>query len=185
MSEYPAIDDLVKATSAGWPRRFLPTDGTPARLPLPWINGAHPILNGRRGWVELNELRLKEAEKERLCFCCGEALNKTLVMGRHRASFPRDEDEPGSPIIWLTDGPGGHPRCMALAAQYCPHLTRQHQGDPDFRIALAWAGEGPGYVRFDGPEEGGARLLCHVSVQALTLGQLRALASADPLGLEG
>lgn len=116
------------------------------------------------------------AEKEGICFCCGEVLRKLQVMGRHRASIEG---------VHLTDGPAGHPRCVALAAEHCPHLRNQHKGDEGFVIALVWRGQGLGYVKT--PHEmmvdGSPRLVVRPEATTLTLGELRKLAKDDPLGV--
>lgn len=84
----------------------------------------------------------------------------------------------------MTDGPAGHPRCVALAAEHCPHLRTQHKGDETFLIAFVWTGGGLGYMQApeDTSMEGGPRLVVRPGVTDLTLGELRQLALENPLG---
>lgn len=169
-------DELADALEPGWPRPYVERDEK--RYPLPWVNGLAPALG--RTFAELNGWRSRQCEDYRLCFCCGLALVRLQIMGRHRASF---EDEQHT--VYLTDGPAGHPRCLALAAQHCPHLREQHRGDPDAVIALAWDGrERLGYVELPSEMRTGAqpRLIVRPGAVPLTLGRLRELAKADPLG---
>lgn len=171
------MEEMDAAAGAGWPRAFIEWDE--GLFPLPWVNGTAPALR-LSGFVELNALRARNAEDYRLCFCCGEPLRHLAIMGRHRASLD-DTD----PQVWLTDGPAGHPRCMALAAKHCPHLRGQHRDDSGFVIALAWEGiEVLGYVEL--PSEmntgGQPRFIVRPGAVPLTLGRLRELAVADPLG---
>ena len=101
-------------------------------------------------------------------------------MGRHGASF-----DDGEHTVYLTDGPAGHPRCLALAAAHCPHLLNQHGGDPEYVIALAWEDiEHLGYVELPAEMRTGQqpRLVVRPGAVPLTLGRLRELASTDPLG---
>jgi hypothetical protein len=173
-----SADELVKATGAGWPRARLAHPAQLRALPLPWINGTKPAFEPQ-GWKMLDAGRRRDCEELRLCFCCGERLDGLSVMGRHRASFRR-----GDRWVWLTDGPAGHPRCMALAAVHCPHLRDQHRGRERFIIAFTWRGLELGYV--ETPEEivakGEPRFIVRPGAKAITLGTLRKLAKADPLG---
>ncbi len=174
------VEQVLAASRPGWPRALVRVPWKVKPLPLPWINAIAPLLK-ERGWVEMDGNRWRDADDHGLCFCCGEPLRGTKVLGRHGASWYSAECRH---MVWLTDGPPGHPRCIALAARHCPHLRGQHQGDEDFVIALAWTGDGVGYVEVP-PEhqvEGAPRLLVHPHAKQLTLAQLRAYASADPLG---
>jgi hypothetical protein len=167
------VDRAMAATDPGWPRAMIRTRWRSRTYPLPWINGWKPMVE-RHGFKELNTKRNNEAERDRLCFCCGEPLLELSLMGRHRASFE----------VWLTDGPAGHPRCMALAVEYCPHLRKQHRGDPDFVIAYAWRGKTIGYV--ETPTEmmmdGTPRRIVRPGATEVTLAEVRELAERCPLG---
>lgn len=171
-------DELKQAVAVGWPRNRYVAPGRDRALPLPWINGLNPFADAR-GWIMLDGARRHACEHERLCFCCGEPLQTLSIMGRHRASFRR-----GDRRVWLTDGPAGHPRCMALAAVHCPHLRDQHRGRERFIIAFTWRGLELGYVEM--PEEivakGEPRFIVRPGATPITLGTLRKLAAADPLG---
>lgn len=170
-------DELAPAMEAGWPRAFVRWDER--TFPLPWVNGLAPALRSN-GFLELNAWRFRQCEDHRRCFCCGELLRRLSIMGRHRASL--DDTEPQ---VWLTDGPAGHPRCVALAAAHCPHLLGQHRGREDYVIALAWEDiEVLGYVEMPAEMLVGnqPRLVVRPDAVPLTLGRLRELAVADPLG---
>lgn len=173
------VDELVAATRPGWPRAMLQTPWRDRALPLPWISGLSPALKPE-GWKEMVFERVEQAERQRMCFCCGDLLCKTTIMGRHRASWHDDENDR---MIWLTDGPAGHPRCLALAAGHCPHLLKQHQGDRDYIIALRWDKPGLGYVELPEEMAGEVRRLVRPNAVPLTLRELRALAATDPMGV--
>lgn len=171
-------DEVVEACNAGWPRNRYAHPAQLKALPLPWINGTKPIFE-QSGWIMLDAVRRRACEDERLCFCCGEPLQALSVMGRHKASFKRGDRQ-----VWLTDGPAGHPRCLALAAVHCPHLAAQHRGRERFIIAFTWRSLELGYV--ETPEEvvakGEPRFIVRPGAKPITLGTLRKLARTDPLG---
>lgn len=174
-----SVDELVEATRPGWPRMRFRRPGEKAH-PMPWINALNPAMKPR-GWIEMHGQRVRQAEEQRLCFCCGQELAELSVMGRHRASFL---DTDTGQWIWMTDGPPGHPRCVALAAAHCPHLLDQHEGHADYTIALLWRGATTGYV--ETPQEmsiGEPRYVVRPGAVALSLGELRKLAARDPLGV--
>lgn len=177
-----SIDELRAATAPGFPRADLRVAWKPRAYPLPWINSWKPALS-RTGWKELDTKRAVEAEEKRLCFLCGEPLGDLSIMGRHRASYS-EEGTDGSRWNWITDGPPGHPRCLALAAEVCPHLRTQHEGNEDFIIAFQWEGPLLGYLEVpkDLMTDGSPRYLVRPGAKPLTLGELRALAEVDPLG---
>lgn len=171
------VDELIAATYPGWPRRLLKVPWKPRAMPLVWINASRPAFE-HNGWKQLDQGRVREARDDLLCFCCGESLSLLQVMGRHRASYEVDGD-----VARLTDGPGGHPRCMALATEHCPHLRAQLSAAPEREIAFVYSGPGLGYI--DIPEEmsiGTPRLLVRPEAEPLTLVQLLELAESDPLG---
>lgn len=173
------IAELGASTGPGWPRLMLKVPWKPWAYPLPWISRSAPAFN-RIGWRELDKDRWAEAERDRLCFCCGMKLERLTIMGRHRASLEDTE-----PQVWLTDGPAGHPRCVALAAEHCPHLREQHRGQTDFVIAFAWNDpEILGYVELPLKTEKGRelRLIVRPGARPLTLGELRKLAKGNPMG---
>lgn len=186
LDERTDVEVALAASQPGWPRALVEDPAMspamraqalrpPRPIPLPWINAINPLLHGRRGWLEMHGARSREADEQGLCFCCGLPLQRLKVMGQHRSSFD------GVP---MTDGPPGHPRCVALAATYCPHLERQHRGDEDVVIAYGWGEDGPGYQQV--PEEmlvsGQPRYVVLPGARPLTLAHLRLLAQRDPLG---
>lgn len=176
---------MQEAARRGWPRTFLHSDGDDRARPMQWINGIAAAVDG--SWIAMDPARLRESREERVCFCCGGRLGTVEVMGRHRASEPWSD-----PPIWLSDGPPGHPRCVALAAGFCPHLYRQHGGVEDFLIAWAFTPSTAwprGYVMIEQRDDPDAeqqgpmnRMIVHPSAFPLTLGRLREYAARDPLG---
>lgn len=175
------IEELRAAIATGWPRSKLKVDRHERAVPLPWINGMLPAIESD-GWKRLDPMRNRVAEDESLCFCCGEPLRELSVMGRHRASFASGRS---GRFAWITDGPAGHPRCLALAAAHCPHLREQHGGRDDIVIAFSWdRPDTLGYVEtpLELVQLGEPRLLVRPEAVPLTLAELRALASRDPVG---
>ncbi len=160
----------------GWPRPRAPWRGTghpmlskagrcpglPDRLPVPWLVDLEGL-----GWTGFRDDAC-EAARARLCMVCGEPVTGTLVLGYYSGGVGR-----------CTSGPGGHPRCMLLAATTCPRLVED--GADDGQVAWHFDGEGPGHevplVVDDGYGSGEA-----VSPNALplTLSELRALVREQP-----
>ncbi len=170
-------------SEAGWPRpkaewkaggRMTYAGGSrgamPDRLPVPWMNG--PCVAQRGDWHSFRDDAWR-AHAHRLCAVCGERMEGLVVLGQFG-------HHPGE-----TSGPGGHPRCMWLAVNSCPHLAEQGE-------TVAWSYDGPGngyeISAEDGLQDGGVPENWGegepVSPGAQPLGreQLKALAKADPLG---
>lgn len=165
---------LVKSLAAGWPRRWVPwtayrgsaQEATQLK-PVPWINGAYPEQSN--DWLAFPPERSFEAYFNRACVVCGERLDGAVVFGS--ATEGRRE----------TAGPGGHPRCLWLAANTCPNLMRKMADTP---VAWLYFGEGRGHVTDDDedPYSDGVQVIDEAAVP-LTREQLRALAKRDPLGI--
>jgi hypothetical protein len=156
---------------AGWPRPWL-AHPTGRRLPVPWISGLAPLILG--AWASFDPHRASQAQEQRLCFCCGRRLERLVILGRY-SSLPEKN--------MLSDGPGGHPRCLALAAGACPYLQLQQACDPNVAVAYVYEGPGLGYrpipaskTLFSSP------VVVDPTAQALTYPQLTRLAHHDPLG---
>jgi len=81
-----------------------------------------------------------------------------------------------------TAGPGGHPRCIWLAVNTCPHLV-EHD-DPDDTIAWLYVGDGVGYLispdQLENEYGHGEEII--EGAEPLTRAALRVLAKQDPLG---
>ncbi len=93
--------DDVPAPGAGWPRPVL--DG----LPHPWLT---PVSDGKPWWRLLDDARQARAQDGWLCQVCGEPL-------------------PTAALVVLNDDrvvsdTALHPRCLTVAREVCPHLTR-------------------------------------------------------------
>lgn len=157
----------------GWPRPWLAHQPTGRRLPMPWISGLAPIITG--AWASFDPHRALQAQEQRLCFCCGRQLERLVVLGRY-ASVDSEKK-------MLSDGPGGHPQCLALAASVCPHLRRQQARDPDVTVAYVYDGPGLGYrPTLDSKNPFSNPVVVDPTAHALTNAQLVGLASHDPLG---
>lgn len=173
--------DRLPVGEIGWPRphaRFNPShyDTPPEEsrrvrlLPVPWIAALQST--GAVEWTGFHR-DADRAHHQRLCQICGQKLHRLIVLAR---AFQEGE----------TSGPGGHPRCMALAAQSCPHLLRH--GGEDAVVAYLYDGPGLGYVSAPDwtPAEGETMYSDTNGVDSssvpLTRGELKALARRDPLG---
>lgn len=171
------ITDSRCPSDAGWPR--LKCTHVPAerhrlrlgwsdnlRLPVPWINGTFPERHG--DWLTFPHDRSVAAYARRLCVVCGENMSGAIVFGS-----AVDGDR-------VTAGPGGHPRCLWLAANTCPNLL-----DPD-KMIVAWlyVGGGRGHITTDpeSPYDDGHQSIDPIATP-LTRDELRALARRDPLGV--
>ena len=139
------------------------------RLPVPWINGIEDC--------DFHTFRADgfRAHTERLCQVCGNPLNKRILLGAYSGNK-------------MTSGPGGHPHCIRLAVNLCPHL-RDVVGDT---IAWEYIGGGNGYcVHPDGYDTfwewadamgwGGGEEI-HRSARPLTRDDVAEIAKTDPWG---
>lgn len=139
-------------------------------LPVPWVIAAGG--DGNPCWTTMHP-DATEAHIRRLCQICGEPTDGTILMGVVGDAERRE-----------TNGPGCHPRCMALAIQFCPHFGR----DADAVVAFRYDGPGPGYRE---PQYGWAEpdnpFYDNNAVDAdatpMTRAEVRELARLDPLGL--
>lgn len=176
------VTEVVRRAEPGWPRWFIAVDidGEQRHLPLPWINAVAPVFEGSRGFVKMDPRRAREAAEDRLCVICGLELGVSRVMG----AFGSNVEIPHE--VLLTDGPPGHPRCIALAARHCPHLRRQWENTPapdDVIIAYVYEGAGPAAIPVPSEKDGDSLpwIAAPGSIR-LTLGELREMARRDPLG---
>lgn len=154
----------------GWPRPWL--EHPSGRRPLPWILGSAPIILD--AWITFDMDRARRAHTKRLCFCCGLPLAALIVLGCYR---PERKAE----TLMRSDGPGGHPRCLALALGSCPHLASAGHRET---ITYLYEGSGLGYSTdstdptrpFDQP------VRVDPEARPLTREALLALAVDDPEG---
>lgn len=100
------------------------TDVRRRALPLPWINGA-PDADGSADFYAFRD-DCRRAEVDRLCCICGDALGPLVVIAAMSGAAQ-------------TSGGWGHPRCIQLSVQLCPHF-RHHDDEP----IVAWLHRGPG-----------------------------------------
>lgn len=166
-------------TTAGLPRplvKYPPENGTslfrtcevPNRMPVPWINGNNPVTGQ---WLVFDINRCKVAHPMRNCTVCGSRMKGTVV---YLNLAQRDGR-------W-TSGPGAHPKCALIAANYCPHVLEQWKDDDNAVIAYAYDGEGQGYIvtptRYGGNEiyTDGEMKLRDKDVRDLALADLKKLA---------
>lgn len=132
----------------------------PDRLPVPWLIDLEVM-----GWTGFRE-NVCDAALSRLCMVCGEPVVRTLVLGYYSCGEPDDQR--------FTSGPGGHPRCMLLAATCCPRLVEE--AEDDGQVAWRCDGEGPGHEVPDDPDSGyGGGERVSPEATPLTLTELRAL----------
>jgi hypothetical protein len=139
------------------------------QLPSPWINGDSPERHG--DWLTFEEGRCEEAYHKRACVVCGEPTQGAVVFG----SATNGQQQ--------TSGPGGHPRCLWLAANTCPNLLDSE------KVVVAWLyiGDGRGHMsppaeEQEDPYSDGDYQDIDPSAFPLTRSELQALARADPLG---
>lgn len=141
------------------------------RLPVPWINATEVVATG--DWLSFRP-DCHRAHEERLCAFCGLPIVATMLLGRYG---DRGRE---------TSGPGLHPRCMWMAARVCPHFTgRDGDRERDDATIVAWRydGPGPGYAIDEFEDEVYVNTIeVDPSCTPVTLGQVRAMARADPLG---
>jgi hypothetical protein len=164
--------------ASGWPRRWLHWKAgrghTPRRQsglkPVPWINGVHPAEDNN--WLQFPPERSDKAYYHRVCVVCGEPMTGTIIFGVD------DEDSHS------TAGPGGHPRCLWLAVNTCPHLMEK---GPAETVAWAYEGTGRGHtcpaVPDDEPYSSGSQVV-DLDARPLTRDELRAWAKRDPFGTQ-
>jgi hypothetical protein len=170
-----ATKKKIGPCDAGWPRPKAPwrheggytanrCPELPDRLPVPWING--PCIEKDGDWHSFRE-DAQKAHHERLCVVCGEPLGKVIALGAMHGDK-------------VTAGPGGHPRCIWLAANTCPHLVEQH----DDEATIAWVYKGPdvGYICDDLDLDWGGGEEIDSSARPLKLAELKELARSNPLG---
>lgn len=102
---------------------------------------------------------------------CGEPVVGPLVLGYYDGG---------------TSGPGGHPRCMLLAATCCPRLVEE--GEDDGQVAWRYDGPGAGHeVPHDIDDGYGGGEAVAPEAIPLTLAELRQLVreSSPPSGGPG
>lgn len=180
----------VAPGQAGWPRpsttwrpKYAPLepaviDGTPTdpprcpwlpdRLPAPWIGGLHP--HDSDDWHSFRDDAVR-CHHERLCAICGEPMGERVLLGS------MDQRK-------MTAGPGGHPRCIALAVATCPHLA-QRRDDPDAVVAYEYVGDDVGYLIVNDDQlhnDYGSGEDIHPDARPLTRAQVQQIALRDPLG---
>ena len=145
----------------GWPRpRAEGPDGE--LLPVPWVVEAS---HGEGvAWTVLHD-DSQRAHTERLCQVCGLKLHQVVLLGTFDG---------------YVNGPGCHPRCLALALQFCPHFTGGHDTD---QVGWRYEGDGLGYIA---PGAFGDVYAISNPVDpagvAITRAEVKDLARRDPLG---
>lgn len=161
-------------TDAGWPRAFVPTSDlynlvyetagleVPKILPVPWTNSTtYDFITCR------NEMNL--IHEERICQTCGMPLVESCGLAPRTYSDMR------------VNGGGLHPRCMALALQFCPHFPREEGA------IVAYAYHGPGTIyEWDhepDPDMFNMTLPIRQGAIGLTRDEVKAIAAVDPEGL--
>jgi hypothetical protein len=107
---------------AGFPRPVHPRLGK--NTPMPWVGGEKPY-EGR--WAGIDLHRAEDAGNQGLCIICGERVGPdwlyALLSGR-----PFDRRSNAFDIFFGVGSPSptfGHPKCVLIAATFCPHLRRQ------------------------------------------------------------
>jgi hypothetical protein len=175
MPHIPTINYPPNHDSAGLPRpkaawrrprhQFQYRAKLPDTLPVPWING--PRVRESGDWHGFRKDATR-AHHERLCIVCGEKLHERILIGS--VSGQRE-----------TAGPGGHPRCILLAVNRCPHIAER---DSTEIVAFEYIGPGVGYiVASDQLETGwGAGEDIVPEARPLTRPQVARIAQADPWG---
>jgi hypothetical protein len=177
-SPQAAVHQERSPADTGWPRPKRPwkdgvgdgyhrdsRDKLPDLLPAPWINGTE--IEAQEDWHSFRPDAMR-AHEERLCVVCGEPLNQSVILGV--MDIRRRE----------TSGPGGHPRCIWVAVNSCPHLVELESDT----VAWEYVDEGVGY---DGPSHEdayGSGERVDDSAHPLTRSQLKSLARTDPLGMD-
>jgi hypothetical protein len=160
------------ASTPGWPRPFhdwQPEIGDGRRLPVPWVIATDP--GGGVAWVALHD-HADQAHDGRLCQICGLIMDGVVLLGVTGDRY--------------TNGPGCHPRCMALALVSCPHfLGRAAEGEG---CVYRYDGPGPGYLLEEEHHAGLQEIyelsnLIHPDAVAISVAEVRRLGACDPLGV--
>lgn len=137
----------------------------PDLLPAPWISGTS--IERRGDWTAFRAEAI-DAYRKRLCAVCGERTGKRILLGVYNLRKR------------LTSGPGGHPRCMWLALNTCPHLVELSREQP---VAWEYVGDGPGHVIDpEHTDDYGAGERVVDEARPVTYEQARVIARLDPLG---
>lgn len=106
----------------GFPRPVLRRNGR--NTPVPWV-GAEGPATGK--WALVDPLRAIQADREHLCIICGLPCGDDYVYGLLHGR-PYEHRSPAFDVLLGVGPPAptyGHPKCVLIAATYCPHLKRQ------------------------------------------------------------
>lgn len=184
----------------GWPRQKLDyedyVDDTGERhvvsqKPNIWLGGDH---QKEGNWTQFAEGREVEAMKENLCVVCGCKMRGVMVFlrmwTRHYISW-QDREDRALPKTWeaefmpaVTDGPAGHPRCINVAANVCPHVADRPEAQK-FSVVIAYVA-GPGVDPYPVKSEGMTGTLSIDGLPGLiplTRKELHELGRRHPLGV--
>lgn len=128
----------------GWPRRKIsatvgvsePASSNASRteerkLPNLWIGGENQLADD---WTTFVRAREVAACRDKQCVVCGEKIEGVPVFGRYFRSLPGARYVGTRDDNWYSrhsDGPWGHPRCIHLAVNACPHFERWLKTSPD------------------------------------------------------
>lgn len=92
--------------------------------PVPWSAGIGPALGL---WANIDPKRTEQADAERLCIVCGTSLGEDYVFANFHNEIYDHKPDPFERIV-LNAPPSPtfvHPRCLLLAAAFCPFLKKQ------------------------------------------------------------
>lgn len=110
---------------AGFPRPVLKRNGK--NTPVPWI-GAYGPADGR--WAMIDGDRNEKATAGKLCIICGQPRGDDYVYALFKGK-PYDAGTTLIDRLFGTSDPKvgpaptyGHPKCVLIAATFCPHLKR-------------------------------------------------------------
>lgn len=133
-------------------------------------------------WTSLDAQRCRAAmgkstlDGSTSCLVCGLPCEGFYVMMRlFEAPAPAYPRWCGR--IELTDGPGGHPRCMWLARNVCPHLANYTH--PARTVAYVWALPGCGIEAYS---DKAMRSVVRPRAVPINTYELKSLAKQSPLG---
>lgn len=157
----------------GYPRRKMLaklSDGTEAMFPNLYVGGKEQHSGD---FLTFQDGRARRLIRARECVVCGLPMEGVVILGRYmtRAAVTR-----------RTDGPPGHPRCVNLAVNICPHFVKA-RAKLSGTVAYLWDGPGCGFQYGDRRVADGADARVHEDAWALTAEELSKIARENPMGV--
>lgn len=146
-------------------------------LPVPWVAGT--TVPGEIEWTTFHQHMARDAIQDKLCQVCGERLGWVKILGLMQRRFQAAQFGERN-----TSGPAMHPRCAAMAFQFCPHFPE----GPEAVVGARYTGPGLGFkldAWFKPPEYEGlmsGEPLIYRNAVNMTRAEVKVLAKDNPLG---